>query len=288
MRSKIPLILALVLAVMAVYMIAQYLQSQKVERQFVNVVVAQRDIRRGDQIRGELFATRQIDAQAYNPNMILSGEENQFINYYAAIDYRKDDFLLRPGLIFEIRKKEPLAPRVPEGMRAVSLPVNRIGSVTGMVEAGDRVDILIYLEVPKITEQTANINNVGMVPMQEERKEKVLIYLLQDITVLAVGQQIAQEVVSTVFQQNEEGYDTITITCTPEEAPVLAFASLAQSGGVPFWLLLRNPSDQGRLNRVQITRYDTLLEMTALDALLKKRAELPRVQIIERGSDTGR
>lgn len=284
MRSKIPLILALVLAVMAVYLIATYLQSQKVERQTIPVVVAQRDIRRGDQIRGELFATRVIDVQAFNSNMIRSGEESQFINYYAAIDYRKDDFLLRPGLVFETRRKEPLAPRILPGMRAVSLPVNRIGSVTGMVEAGDRVDILIYVEVPRIVEQTANISNVGMVPMEQERKEKILIYLLQDITVLATGQQVAQEVVSTVFQQDEEGYETITITCTPEEAPVIAFAALAQSGGTPFWLLLRNPSDEGRLNRVQITRYDTLLEMTQLDALLKKRAEMPRVQVIERGN----
>jgi pilus assembly protein CpaB len=275
--------MAIVLAVLAVYLIINYLQSQTIQVQEVNVVVAATNIRRGDRMLGEFFRTRRIDRRAWNENMIRSGEESQYINYFAAIDFRKDDILLRPALVYENKKKEPLAPRIPPGMRAVSVPVTRIGSVTSMVDPGDRVDILIYMEVPKIIEQTANISNVGMVPMEQERTEKVLLYILQDMTVLAVDQQVAQEVVSTVIQDEADAYDAITLTCTPEEAPILAFAVLSTTTTTPFWLLLRNPADQERLDRPQITKYETILELSKLDELLKKRAALPRVTILEGG-----
>jgi pilus assembly protein CpaB len=104
---------------------------------------------------------------------------------------------------------------IPEGMRALSIPVDQVVGVSGFVTTGTRVDVLLTIQPPG---QTENITQI----------------ILQNLSVLAAGQ---------VYQRDDEGkpvpVNVVTLVVTPEQAERL---SLATSQG-RIQLALRNMLD---------------------------------------------
>jgi len=278
----------LLLALMAAFLINNFLTANKQKTFKLDILTAKFDMRKGDKIVASALDSMPIDASVYADWMVTTDRQNQVINYFTAIDIKKGQPIIFNALQLQQRRREPLAPLIPAGLRAVSIPVTNISSVSGLIERGDRVDILIALDVPVFTKETMNVQNVGNVPLTREQKEKVLVYLLQDITVVATGRSIMEDVsVTALGEEVEGGYETVSITITPEEAAVVGFANFAaDEGGAPFYLLLRNPTDNTILERPQITKMDNVLDMTNLDFLLKKGNQIRRPERIETGTET--
>jgi pilus assembly protein CpaB len=133
------------------------------------------------------------------------------------------------GLIAGVRANEPMLASklaepgsgaglpivIPEGMRAMSIPVDQVVGVSGFVTTGTRVDVLLTIQPPGQDESITQI-------------------ILQNLSVLAAGQ---------VYQRDDEGkpvtVNVVTLEVTPDHAERL---SLATSQG-RVQLALRNMLD---------------------------------------------
>jgi Flp pilus assembly protein CpaB len=81
--------------------------------------------------------------------------------------------------------------------------------------------------------------------------ESVTLTLMQNVTVIAAGSQIAGQ--SDMDRRGGGGYSTITFSVTPREAEILVFAQ--QTRG-QLYLSLRNPSDRDAENELPSVNFD--------------------------------
>lgn len=152
------------------------------------------------------------------------------------------------GLIQAVRLNEPLLESklagrgnggglpivVPEGMRALTVRVDEVVGVAGFIDQGTRVDVIL-----------------SMVPPQDGRGDPVTRIILQNVEVLARGQNI---------QRDEQGQPllvtVVTLAVTPDEAEQLAAAAM----NARIQLALRNMIDVKEV-RTQGVRMTGLLTL---------------------------
>jgi len=134
-------------------------------------------------------------------------------NPFAVSDIAAREVLL-PSKLSTGMARRVLTSRIPDGERAITIPVNEIRGVGGFVLPGDRVDILLTTSVPSGQPLTFSI--------------------LQDMTVLGVDQLSSQPDESDAVVVN-----AVTLLADPSEAKIL---TLAQRIG-DLTLMLRNEVD---------------------------------------------
>lgn len=149
----------------------------------------------------------------------------------------------RPLLWSDIEGGAPeergLAGMLKPNMRALSVSVSAVSSVSNMVRPTDHVDILGTFVLPSKT-----------VPGETEL---TTMTILQDVLVLATGQETGTRGVPS-------SYSMVTLEVTPHEAEVLTFAEQMR-GRLTF--ALRNPEDQSyekELPQVNFERIRATLE----------------------------
>jgi len=142
---------------------------------------------------------------------------------------------------------------ISEKNRAISIPVSQVTSVSYFIQPGSRIDLLSTftveekLEAPQNTGFSAQTNrNTDPVNSQfsssnaNELKaiaqRTITRTMLQNLLVLAVGKATTRNA-----YLNTDGYSTITLDVTPEEAELLTFMMAQGKGG--FNLVLRNPGN---------------------------------------------
>lgn len=120
--------------------------------------------------------------------------------------------------------RSSLAVKTPPGKRALTLLVDSLSAVGGLIGPGDYVDIMAHLSIPPPP-------NTNLQP------DKMSGILFQNIQVLAVGTNIQSPPVYESQQQSS--VLTITFAVDPEEAGLLVFAQ--QNGKLQ--LALRNTEE---------------------------------------------
>jgi pilus assembly protein CpaB len=166
------------------------------------------------------------------------------------------------GVIVEMQPNEPvletkLAPKeagaglavaIPEGMRAISIQVNAISGVTGFVQPGSRVDLILTTNPPKSLTQggqggkkSSIIKNIKGSP-EDQTGSKII---LENLQVLAVGQNVQQNV-----EGKPQSVQEVTLLVTPEEASKIALAT----GDGRIQLALRHPLDQATVDSPLVYR----------------------------------
>jgi Flp pilus assembly protein CpaB len=139
----------------------------------------------------------------------------------------------------------PLSEVIPSGKQAITIGMDNIRGVNGFVEAGDRVNLIVTVDIQAefipADFPTLDPDTGTEVPGEEETVTVTYTrYVLQGLPVLAVGRAIRpDEDAPTVIEvepapgteagvegeDEETGNDTVfTIEVTPEEAERLAFA----------------------------------------------------------------
>jgi pilus assembly protein CpaB len=152
------------------------------------------------------------------PSGALSGSQAKaIIGQRLAIGLRRGDPL--QAAIVSSRDDQVLSNLVHPGGRALTIPVDEMNSMAGLLGAGDVVDLFYSLS---------------------QGDGATLTPLLERVVVLAAGEAIASDkVVSRRPAEPARGFSTLTILVTPEDA---ARVVLAQSTG-SLTVLLRSPSD---------------------------------------------
>ena len=178
------------------------------------IIVAARDLH-----RGELLKDSDVNVIGWSANFLPKGA---FSDRRAAVGR---------GVVFEIAAGEPvlenrlapkeagagLAPSIPMGKRAVSLRVNDVVAVAGYVIPGSRVDVLVSGNAPGHNQQGPEIRTI-----------------LQNVEVLSAGTNIQRDAEGKPVQ-----VPVVTLLVTPEEAETLSLAS----NETRVQLVLRNPLD---------------------------------------------
>ena len=126
----------------------------------------------------------------------------------------------------------------PSGKRALTIVIDSLSAVGGLISAGDYVDILAELKVP---------DNKG------DDKELTSI-LFQSVQVLAVGANFNPESNVTIYQLQQAARSlSVTLALDPEEVGLIAFAQKYGS----LRLALRSPVEK-EVETVDVAAWDSL------------------------------
>jgi pilus assembly protein CpaB len=161
----------------------------------LKVLVAKRYIPANTRLEGGALAWQRIP-RAFVPKGAIT-DAGTALGLQTLVPFNQGEPVLYNKLA---EQGQALAASVPEGKRAVSLPVNAVSGVSGLLRPGDHVDaMLLYGQGPA--------SQAGL--------------LLQDINVLAVGSD------TDGHENRERAAGTITLALSPEEAAV-ALVAVAQ------------------------------------------------------------
>lgn len=205
-KTSAPIALSLIIAVAGSYFLYRWIERQRqpmevvqVQAEAVQVAVATANLPWGTKLKPEMIKT-----SPYLKESLPTG-------YFAGVNDLKNRVLLTPLKINEPITEHKLAPTsietggvaavIKSGKRAIAVKGDKVIGISGFINPGNRVDVLVTVKDP-------------------EKKEKKTKTILENIPVLATGTQI---------QENEKGepapVDVYTLEVTLEEAEKLALAA---------------------------------------------------------------
>ncbi len=224
MKDKKIFILAIFLGLITAGSIYWYLRQAEIRMQpgqVGRVLVATVNIPGRQEIQAGMYEVREIPQNYIDPRSI-----SRLADLKGLIT--KDEIL--PGE--QIRRDRLAGPQdlsrglsftLAPGMRAVTLAINEVSGLAGLVRPGDRIDVLAILNLNDATGKEISLAST----------------IVQNLQVLAIGQ------VTGSADQNKNPLDqkTITLAVTPTQAQPLVLAS--ERGSLR--LLLRSPNDKSNL-----------------------------------------
>jgi len=208
---------AAAVAVVVVFLVITSYQQQIVEAEkeddTVLVMVAARDLYQGVTIEEGDLEMRHLPP-TYVPNSVLRQRE-QAVGRVPRERILKEEFI-REERLAESEAGLGLNAIIPRGMRALSINISDGSAVSGFLNPGNYVDVLVTLQG------------------DEEQSEAETVTLLQAVPVLAVNARVGEQNVGA-----DDVKPSVTVAVTPEQAERLTHA-VAQ-GAVT--LTLRNDID---------------------------------------------
>jgi pilus assembly protein CpaB len=278
-KQRIILIVGVVLAVVVVFLIKVYLdqqreiageearrEAQKIQKTQIAVLVAKADIPKGQEIKSELLETKILPSQELMPQAATSLD--RIAGMVAMVGIPKGQQITLNTLAFPRRAGGGLSDATPPGKRAVTINVDNMSSLVGMVKPGDHVDIIATMPVPVQISETKQATQAASIP------------LFQNVLVLAVGQETgiisAAEGEGSRYDREEaaraaprkEIPTLITIALSPQEAGLIAFVQ--EQGKLR--LTLRSPADS-QLQALSPIGWDALFQYLMPNASKQKPKE---------------
>ncbi|GAB6157734.1 Flp pilus assembly protein CpaB [Desulfotomaculum varum] len=220
MRNKLVFILAIVFGLAAAFAVHQYLDNLKKTYRssgnFKQVVVPRQAIGPKTMITEQMLRVKDIPVELIQPGTAM--EINEVAGKIARTELYPEEPILLSRLHKDNDTSGGLSLSIPEGQRALTVAVDDVSGVAGLLRPGDHVDVLVTFDY-------------------EPEKNTLTSLLLQNISVLAVGQSMD----SVQKGDKKVNAQTVTLAVKPEQAPPLTLA--AESGKIR--LMLRSPKDAG-------------------------------------------
>ena len=238
------MVAGVVLALVAVFLVKSYLDQQRQmlldaakkeaarkQKSQSAVLVAKQDIARGTVIKQELLETKIFPLEYIAPQAATSMD--RVSGMVAVSSISKDEQITLSKLAYP-RQAGSLADVTPVGKRAITISVDNISALAGMIKPGDYVDLVAMIPVPVQTPDGKQVNQIASFPLS------------QNVLVLAVGQQTATPQggedasrYATKEQTKQQAPSTITVALSPQEANLIAFVQEQAK----IRMLLRSPAD---------------------------------------------
>lgn len=247
MKQKLILFIAILAGIIAFGLTVKYLRHEKerilASAKRVEVVVAATDLPAGSVLKNSDLRRFMVFQQNVGTRAILPESVREIIGKKLLFSINRGDPVQWSDVDVPYRGEVGLAETIVPGMRAISISVDAVSSVSSMIKPNDRVDVLGTFSFPSttITGET----------------ETVTLTVLQDVTVLATGQRMARSMSSPSARpdRSTRGYSTITFEVTPREAELLVFAQTVRGR---LYLSLRNPSDVSFVTDLPCINFDHL------------------------------
>lgn len=249
LKKALPMVVIVLVAGLAVYLANKYLtsRSEEIEQSLLDeadrlkmkVTVPVVDLSPGEVLSMDQVAARTVPKEYMNYDAILPDNIDAYIGKKVIRPVRKGTPLLES--YFLLYESVPFSKTIEPGTRAITIPVDEINSFSGMLRAGDRIDLLYLMKRPEVP---------SMLPAVTLQGDSVLAPLLENVVVRATGQTTVREVIaadraaqSGMGDQQQMGrsqtYHTVTIAVSAKDAQRVI---LAQTGA-RIVAVLRRPDD---------------------------------------------
>jgi len=266
-RSLLLFAVALAFGALAVFgargYIAERLEVEKARllprQATVEVVVARRDLDRGELVAPENMAVREVPAEFLPGTVIRPERFEHFVGARLEQPMRSGEPLLAGAIAGADAGN--FSSRIRQGIRAMSILVDEVNSVSGMLQPGDRIDLLFSVRPPVAS---------GQPPAQE-----VTTTLMQDLAVLATGRQVRA---GAEDGNGARHFTAITVEVSPEQAQQLI---VAQRTG-KLTAMLRHPDDRQPLGG-RVLDLNALLGIARPELPVPPRAPAPGPELIVGG-----
>ena len=257
MKRQIVLVASLVAGLLAALMTRMYISSKedyihalkaKFRREYgeMEALCFNRTVGAGEVITAEIITTCKTYRKG-NEGVVLTKENMSDVVGRRTVGYHEKMMPLRwndleGGDLRESRLSEDVRAHY----RAVSISVNGPASVSGMVRPGDSVDVIGTFDFP---------DDDGKI----RRGDPVTCTILQKVLVLATGSETSKSRPAPRSgmgsMRQQQGYSTVTLSVTPREAEMLAFAEQIRGRLV---LTLRNRNDMETEEELPTVNFTTI------------------------------
>ncbi|HEX5616288.1 MAG TPA: Flp pilus assembly protein CpaB [Acidimicrobiia bacterium] len=254
-------VVAVVLALLAGLLAWQYLsdadERAEEDAELVDVLVAAEDIPVGTSgqtaLDDKLFTEERVPAKARPDGALAPGDEDQIAGLVAAGPISKGQFIVE-GSFQESAQVSGLAGTLGEGDQAISFQVDDTRGIGGFVSPGDRVNVILNLEIAAVRGSAP-----GAPPVN------TTAFLLPGLEVLAVGDTTVtpvQQTADDTTEQREIPAGIITVRVNARQALQIAHAQ--QNGTI---LLSLNPRDFSPETSPEIVETDNLFDQPMNEVL---------------------
>lgn len=217
------LLVAALLSLISVGLVFAYFQniqttsSDVVERG--NVVVAVSDIPAHSKVTEAMLKIEAIPIETIHSKAAVS--KTELVGLTTTVDITAGEQFLTSKVAGSDDESTSLSYRIPENMRAISIPVTEVSGLSGYVEKGDKVDLIISYDSLDTSTQAGYTTYTQ----------------LQDLEILEVGPLSFNEDGAIVKSQGVT--TSIVLLAKPQQTEIISYAIL--SGSIQ--LSLRNPVD---------------------------------------------
>lgn len=223
MKNKFVLVLCIIFGLLTSYLIYDYLT--KVERAMTNikygeVVVTTVNVPGKTMLTNEMLTLKKVPLEYLHPQAIQKKEEA--IGTITVMPLVQGEYILQSKIAKRNEVKNGLAYVVPSGKRAVTVAVDEVSGVAGLLKPGDHVDVAATVNIP-----------------DGQREIPHSLVVLQDIQILAVDKILED-------RENPAENKTVTLAVTVEQSRPLILAS--QKGNIR--LMLRSPADNSTFSTI--------------------------------------
>lgn len=219
------LLVAIVLAVGTGWLTLTYLSSLKpTVNQPRQVLITTQEIPAREHITSTMFQVETRSGDSLQPDALSN--PNQANGALALITIPSGSQLTASQIGMNAPSALPV--RLAPGMRAVSIPIDRVKGVSGLIQPGDRVDV------------------IAIPPSRGNGPPDRAVTIFRGIRVLAVG--TALENASATPSPDEQTAATVTLEVNPKQADVLAWADQ----NATLRLALRSPREAIRSEPVEL------------------------------------
>ena len=179
----------------------------------VQRVVAAHDLPAGTLIGAEHLAAREFPTGLVPSDSVDASHYASLMGMVLRSPLRAGDIVL--PVHGQMTEHVAFSSHLVEGRRAITMPVDSINSVSGLLEPGDLIDLYVSFEY---------------------QRRRITAPLLQGVLVLAIGTQTRTD---PAAGSPAGSYSTVTLDTSPEDAVKLVAAR--QSGSIT--AILRHPED---------------------------------------------
>jgi pilus assembly protein CpaB len=207
LKAVIPIAVSLIIAIAGSWFLYQWIERQRAPKEVVKVMQA-------DAVPIAVATANLPWGTKLKPEMIKTApylKESLPTGYFANLQDLNDRVIITPLRANDPITEHHLAPVsvttggvsavLPAGKRAVAVKGDKVIGISGLINPGNRVDVLVTIEDP-------------------QKKEERTKIILENVLVLATGTQI---------QKNEKGepspVDVYTLEVTPEESERLTLGA---------------------------------------------------------------
>ena len=214
-RAVVPIVLDLLIAVVASFLLYKWMKKQTAPKKvaekakILQVAVAEVEIPAGTKLKSEMMKTVYFLEESLPQGYFLAPEKAT--GRIVVTPIKRTELILESRLAPKDVKRGGMAAILKPGKRAVSVAGNKVLGLSGLINPGDRVDILLTTTDPK--KPDAQVNKT----------------VFENVLVLATGAQLSRDA-----EGKPSPVDNYTLEVTPEQGEKLVLA--ASQGKIHFAL----------------------------------------------------
>lgn len=218
-KAWVVLAVALAIGIVAALATRSYLNTQveaieaRGKHQTVEIIVAKTEIDKGSILSSQNLALRRIPVEYAHSGAIKPEDFRRVDGSVIAFAVKSGEMIMWSQM--EGKRAPTFSARLLAGQRAITVVVDEINSISGMLEPGDLIDLMFTID---------------------QSGRKMIVPLLQSVQVMATGQRSVDDPKSGERMQ----FATVTLNTTPDQAKSIIVAR--ETGKLT--ALLRNPADK--------------------------------------------